>query len=67
MFNGRTPHVWNATVAGDNGQVLERQVVAQWSPEKVTLDEIAAVAAIEATLEAKKQVRFQPVVAELVS
>lgn len=65
MLTGRTPHVWNATIQGDNGQVLEREVRAHWDPARVDLAEIAGVAAIEATFEAKKAVRFAPISAEL--
>lgn len=66
MLTGRTPHVWNATVQGDTGQVLEREVRAHWDPVKVSLEEIAAAAATEATMESKKSVRFAGIAAELV-
>jgi hypothetical protein len=67
MLTGRTPHVWNATIQGDNGQVIEREVRAHWDPAKVGLDEIAAAAATEATMESKKSVRFAGIGAELVA
>jgi len=65
MLTGRTPNVWVATIQGDNGQVLEREVRAHWDPAKVTLEEIAAAAATEATMESKKAVRFAPISAVL--
>lgn len=67
MLTGRTHRVWNATIQGDNGQVLEREVRAYWDPAKVDLLEIAGAAATEATAEAKKAVRFVPIAAELVA
>jgi hypothetical protein len=65
MLTGRHPNVWTATIQGDNGQVLEREVRAHWDPAKVTLEEIALCAATEATMEARKAVRFAPISAVL--
>lgn len=68
MTEMRPMHKWNVVLQREDGEIIEREYLAPWNPEKdfVTPESIAQACAAEEYVRRGAKVQYAPVSAQLV-